>query len=199
MTRHECFEFLAPKITNQLIVGSLSGQRVEWGHLSQHEGNLLVASMGNALGIGLGLALVLPHRKVVVLESDGSVLLSLYNLPTLANQNPPNLTVLVFDNEVYSGTRISQPSATAGKTDLESVARGAGIDYAVTVREFDIFKQEAAAALETNQLRFIVCKVDPTMMHRGIQRPTEDQQEHKYRFVRYLEKTEGKPIFLGRG
>ncbi len=199
MTRYECFEFLAPLITSQLVVGSLSGQRVEWGHLSQHEGNLLVASMGNALGIGLGLALVLPHRKVIVLESDGSLLLSLYNLPTLANLNPPNLVAFVFDNEVYSGTRISQPSATAGKTDLAAVARGAGIERTLTVCDLETFKQEAPQALAENVLRFIVCKVDPTVVHREIQRPTIDQQEHKYRFVRYLGKTEGRQIFLGRG
>lgn len=199
MTRYECFEFLAPLITSQLVVGSLSGQRVEWGHLSKHEGNLLVASMGNALGIALGLALVLPHRKVIVLESDGSLLLSLYNLPTLANQNPANLAAFVFDNEVYSGSKISLPTATAGKTDLEAMARGAGIDYAVTVRDLESFKREAKAALEENTLRFVVCKVEATVQHRGIQRTTIDLLEHKYQFVRYLERTEGKPIFLGRG
>ncbi len=199
MKRYDCFEFLAPKITNQLVVGSLSGQRVEWGHLSRHEGNLLVASMGAALGIGVGLSLVLPHRKVIVLESDGSLLLSLYNLPTLGNLNPSNLVVFVFDNEVYSGTRISQPSATAGRTDLAAVARDCGIERAVTVRDLDSFKKEATQALEENVLRFVVCKVDKTTGHRQIQRPTEDLWEHKYRFVRYLEKTEGKEIFLGRG
>lgn len=199
MKRYDCFEFLAPKITNQLVIGSLSGQRVEWGHLSRHEGNLLVASMGAALGIGVGLSLVLPHRKVIVLESDGSLLLSLYNLPTLGNLNPSNLVVLVFDNEVYSGTRISQPSATAGKTDLAAVARDCGIERAVTVRDLASFKKEATQALEENVLRFVVCKVDKTTGHRQIQRPTEDLWEHKYRFVRYLEKTEGKEIFLGRG
>ncbi|MDP6560520.1 MAG: hypothetical protein QF619_10455 [Candidatus Binatia bacterium] len=55
---------------------------------------------------------------VIVLESDGSLLLSFFNLPTLANFNPANLAVFVFDNQAYSGTRISHPSATAGKTDL---------------------------------------------------------------------------------
>lgn len=199
MKRYDCFEFLAPKITDQLVVGSLSGQRVEWGHLSRHEGNLLVASMGAALGIGVGLSLALPHRKVIVLESDGSLLLSLYNLPTLGNLNPSNLVVFVFDNEVYSGTRISQPSATAGRTDLAAVARDCGIERAVTVRDLDSFKKEATQALEENVLRFVVCKVDKTTGHRQIQRPTEDLWEHKYRFVRYLEKTEGKEIFLGRG
>ena len=199
MKRSECFEFLAPLIKDQLVIGSLSGQRVEWGDRCQHEGNLLVASMGAALGIGIGLAVVLPHRKVIVLESDGSALLSLYNLPTLGNLNPPNLAVFIFDNEVYSGTRISEPSATAGKTDLAAVARGCGIEQATTVRELESFKREATKGLQENILRFIVCKVDKTTGHRQIQRPTEDLWEHKYRFVRYLERTEGKQIFFGRG
>jgi len=199
MKRSECFEFLAPLINDQLVIGSLSGQRVEWGDRCQHEGNLLVASMGAALGIGIGLAMVLPNRKVIVLESDGSMLLSLYNLPTVGNINPPNLVVFVFDNEVYSGTRISEPSATAGKTDLAGVARSCGIEHAMTVRDLESFKRESTKALEENVLRLVVCKVDKTTGHRQIERPTEDLWEHKYRFVRYLERTEGKKIFFGRG
>src|SRR6516162_3872247 len=115
MKRSECFEFLAPLINDQLVIGSLSGQRVEWGDRCQHEGNLLVASMGAALGIGIGLAMVLPHRKVIVLESDGSMLLSLYNLPTLGNINPPNLAVFVFDNEVYSERGSASRARQEGK------------------------------------------------------------------------------------
>ncbi len=199
MKRYECFEFLAPLIKDELVIGSLSGQRVEWGHRSRHDGNLLVACMGAALGIGIGLALVLPHRKVLVLESDGSTLLSLYNLPTLGNLNPSNLAVFVFDNEIYSGTRISEPSATAGKTDLAAVAQDCGIELATTVRDLDSFQREAKAALEQSGLRFVVCKVDPTTEHRQIRRSTEDSLEHKYRFVRYLERTEGREIFKGRG
>jgi sulfopyruvate decarboxylase subunit beta len=199
MNRYECFEALVPLIKDQLVVGSLSGQRVEWGSISQHEGNLLVAAMGAALGVGIGLSLVLPKRKVIALESDGSLLLSLYNLPTLGNLNPPNLAVFVFDNEVYSGTRISEPSATAGKTDLARVAQSCGIEHATTVRDLESFKREAAKAMEENVLRFVVCKVDQTTGHRQIQRPNEDLWEHKYRFVRYLERTEGKEIFKGRG
>lgn len=199
MKRYECFQFLAPLIKDQLIVGSLSGQRVEWGHLCQHDGNLLITAMGAALGIGMGLSLVLPHRKVLVLESDGSMLLSLYNLPTLGNLNPSNLAVFVFDNEIYSGTRISEPSATAGKTDLAAVARDCGIQQTATIRDLESFQCEARAALEETGLRFVVCKVDPTTEHRQIDRTNEDLAEHKYRFVRYLERTEGKRIFLGRG
>src|SRR2546426_259169 len=97
---------LAAKMTDQLVVTSQSGQRIEWSHLSHHEGNLLVGMMGCAVGVGMGLALALPHRKIIVLDSDGSVLLSLFNLPTLGNLQPKNLVIYVFDNGVYSGSRI---------------------------------------------------------------------------------------------
>jgi thiamine pyrophosphate-dependent acetolactate synthase large subunit-like protein len=199
MQRYECLEQLAPLITDQLVVTSLSGQRVEWGHLSQHEGNLLLGSMGNALAVGLGLALALPQRKVIVLESDGSLLLSLFNLPTVANMNPANLTVFVFDNQAYSGTKISEPTATAGKTDLASMAKSAGIEHAVTVREVAVFKQEAEAAMREHGLRFVVAKVEESRGHRNIQRTNVDLLESKYRFVRYLEQSGGKAIFRGRG
>ncbi|MBI3058260.1 MAG: hypothetical protein HYY81_02965 [Deltaproteobacteria bacterium] len=50
MNRYDCFELLAPLIKDQMVIGSLSGQRVEWGHLCPYEGNLLVASMGQPWG-----------------------------------------------------------------------------------------------------------------------------------------------------
>jgi thiamine pyrophosphate-dependent acetolactate synthase large subunit-like protein len=200
MIRRDCLELLAGKMTDQLVVTSQSGQRIEWSHLSQHEGNLLVGMMGCAIGVGLGLALALPHRKVIVLDSDGSVLLSLFNLATLGNLRPKNLIVYVFDNGVYSGSRISYPTATAGNTDLETMARGAGIQKALTIRDIETFKKAGLEALEQNELAFIVCKVEESLVHREIPRPTIDLAENKYTFVRYLERTEGKPApFIGRG
>jgi sulfopyruvate decarboxylase subunit beta len=200
MIRYECLELLAPRMTDQLVVTSQSGQRIEWSHLSQHEGNLLVGMMGCAVGIGIGLALALPHRKVIALDSDGSVLLSLFNLPTLGNLQPRNLVVYVFDNGVYSGSRISYPTATAGNTDLEAMAKGAGIKNAMTIRELEHFRQDGLAALERNELGFFICKVEESLLHREIPRPAIDLAENKYRFVRYLERTEKKTIpFIGRG
>ncbi|HWP58646.1 MAG TPA: thiamine pyrophosphate-dependent enzyme [Candidatus Acidoferrales bacterium] len=200
MIRYECLELLAARITDQLVVTSQSGQRIEWSHLSRHEGNLLVGMMGCAVGVGMGLALALPHRKVIVLDSDGSVLLSLFNLATLGNLQPKNLVVYVFDNGCYSGSRISYPTATAGNTDLEAVARGAGIASATTIRDIERFKKDGLAALEQDRLGFIVCKVEESLLHREIPRPTTDLAENKYAFVRYLERTEKRPIrFIGRG
>ena len=199
MIRYDCLKLLAPRITDQLVVTSLSGQKIEWASLSKHPGNLLVGTMGTALGVGIGLAIGLPRRKVIVLESDGSVLLSLFNLATLANLDPQNLIILVFDNQVYSGTRISEPTATAGKTDLAMMARGAGIEQATTVRDLEAFQREMDAALDGTQLQFILCKVEESVAHREITRTDLDPMENKYQFVRYLERSEGRAIFRGRG
>ena len=200
MTRYECLQLLAPGITDHLIVTSQSGQKIEWGSLSHHEGNLLLGEMGAALSVGAGLAVALPHRKVIVLESDGSVLLSLSSLATVANLGIHNMAVFVFDNETYSGTRISEPTATRGKTDLEQVARGAGIEESFTVRRVEDFEKHATAAIEGKRLSFVVCKVQESLLHRDIPRPDVDLMENKYRFVRYLQSTEGKLApFIGRG
>jgi len=199
MIRYDCLKLLAPGITDQLVVTSLSGQKIEWASLSQHPGNLLVGTMGTALGVGIGLAIGLPQRKVIVLESDGSMLLSLFNLPTLANLDAKNLNVFVFDNQVYSGTRISEPTATAGKTDLAMMAHGAGIEHAVTVASLPEFQAEMEARLNGEGLKFVVCKVEESVRHREILRTDLDPLENKYQFVRYLERTEDRAIFRGRG
>ena len=200
MIRHQCLELLAAKMTDQLVVTSQSGQRIEWSHLSRHEGSLLVGMMGCAVGVATGLALALPHRKVLALDSDGSVLLSLFNLATLGNLRPKNLVIYVFDNGVYSGSRISYPTATAGNTDLAAMARGAGIGNAHTISDLEDFKMKGIEALTQNELTFFVCKVEESLMHREIPRPNTDLAENKYTFVRYLERTEGKVIpFVGRG
>jgi sulfopyruvate decarboxylase subunit beta len=200
MIRYECLQLLLPLMTDHLVVTSQSGQRIEWGHLSKRDGNLLLGEMGCALSVAAGIALALPHRKVVVLESDGSILLSLSTLATIANLDIHNLSVFVFDNQAYSGTRISEPSATGGKTDLEQVARGAGIEATATVRDLDHFKTQAIPALAGEALSFTVCKVQESLIHRDIPRPDIDLLENKYRFIRYLQETEGKPApFVGRG
>jgi hypothetical protein len=127
MIRYDCLELLAPRITNHLVVTSLSGQKNRMGKP--------VATSGQLFGWNDGYGARRRHRigsrstapKVIVLESDGSMLLSLFNLPTLANLDPENLKVFVFDNQVYSGTRISEPTATAGKNRPRQ--NGAGRRY----------------------------------------------------------------------
>ena len=79
------------------------------------------------------------------------------------------------------------------------MARGAGIEHAVTVASLTEFRAEMEAALSADGLKFIVCKVEESVRHREIVRTDLDPLENKYQFVRYLERTEGRAIFRGRG
>ena len=88
------------------------------------------------------------------------------------------MKVFVFDNGAYSGTRISYPTATAGKTDLAGMARAAGINHAGTVRDIEGFKQEGIEPLNEDTLRFVVCKVEESLEHRKIPRPNFDPFEN---------------------
>jgi len=96
------------------------------------------------------------------------------------------------------GERFGVPmlTATACKTELEMTAKGTGIEHAITVRNTAAFEKEIVVGLRTEGLRFIVAKVEETLDHRKMTRPNFDLLENKYRFVRYLERTKGKAIFL---
>ena len=91
-----------------------------------------IGAMGQAAPFALGLALAQPQRRVLLFTGDGDMLMSLGMLAVVANQAPPNLAIAVLDNETYVETG-GQPTATAGPTDLELMARGAGITTTVTV------------------------------------------------------------------
>jgi sulfopyruvate decarboxylase subunit beta len=79
------------------------------------------------------------------------------------------------------------------------MARGAGIEHAVTVATLPEFQAEMEAALNGEGLKFVVSKVEESVRHREILRTDLDPLENKYQFVRYLERSEGRAIFRGRG
>jgi thiamine pyrophosphate-dependent acetolactate synthase large subunit-like protein len=195
LERIDCLKLLAPMITDELVAIGIAGVNWEWRFLSKHEGNMTIGTLGHTLAAGTGMALSLPHRRVIVLESDGSSLADLPCLTTIGTYRPENLKVFVFDNELYSGSRISDPSATAYNTDLEQMARGAGIPTTATVRDVESFGEQARLAFSQPGVRYVVAKVGEGAAARKLPRPREDYLETKYRFVRYIERTEGKTIF----
>jgi len=188
MKRLECLSLLGPLIKDDdLVVTTLGWVAGEWFAVRHKESNLYQVNMGMCTPLCLGLALVLPHRRVVAIESDGSVLLNLGAMTTLANKRPPNLTVIVFDNQCYMATG-GLPTATAGVTDLAAMANGAGIENSYSVSSLNGFEREARAALQRKGLSYIVAKVEAA----GQRMSTDmDGKEGKYRFVRYIERTEG--------
>src|SRR5690349_4784005 len=119
-------------LDDQLVVTNVARSGFEWHALCPREGNLYTMGMGLVTPLCLGLALALPHRRVLAIDGDGSLLLNLGVLATMANAGPPNLVSFVFDNASYASTG-GLPTHTAGKTDLAATARGAGIAQACAV------------------------------------------------------------------
>jgi sulfopyruvate decarboxylase subunit beta len=187
MTRYECLSVLAPLLKDEdLVVTTLGWVAGEWFALRPKESNLYQINMGMCTPLCLGLALVLPRRRVIGLESDGSVLLNLSSIATMANKRPPNLTVIVFDNQCYMATG-GLPTATAGPTDLAGIAKAAGIEHSYSVSSVREFEDQARATLDRRSPSYIVAKVEAV----GKRMTTDmDGKEGKYRFVRYIEKSE---------
>src|SRR5262249_28954019 len=124
MRRFDCMQALAPMLTDQLVVTNVARTGFETKMAMPREGNLYTMGMGLVTPVVLGLALSLPHRGIIALDGDGSILLNLGTLSTVGNYAPSNLISIIFDNESYASTR-GLPTATAGKTKLHGMAQSA--------------------------------------------------------------------------
>ena len=111
---------------DMVVVSSLGNPTWDVASVGDHALNFnFIGAMGQAGPFALGLAMARPEKRIVLFVGDGELLMSLGVLATIANQAPANLAVVALDNESYVETG-SQPSATAGPTDLEAVARACG-------------------------------------------------------------------------
>ena len=112
---------------NLLAVSSLGSATWDLTAAGEDARNFrFIGAMGQAGPFALGLAIAQPDKRIVLFAGDGELLMGLGMLATIANQAPSNLAIVVLDNESYVETG-GQPTATAGPTDLEAVARGCGI------------------------------------------------------------------------
>jgi sulfopyruvate decarboxylase subunit beta len=185
MKRAKCIEAIYSELQDKLVVtimGACAQELYDLGHCENFF--YLEHAMGLASSIGLGLALSLPHEKVVVMDGDGSVLMNLGTLTTLARYRPPNLTHIIFDNGSLLSTGGFASHTTAGITDLAAIARGAGIkNVALVSTPFD-FIEATADAFERNELSVIVAKVEavgPDHYGMDLKLP-----ENAFRFERYI-------------
>ena len=187
MKRIDCLKALAEVAGDALVVTSAGGNTAEWNACRPSDGNIRTRTLGLTSSVALGMALGLPGRKVIALDGDGSLLMNLCALPTIARKNPPNLIHIVFDNRAYESSG-EIGTATASGTDLVGLARSAGIKNALWVSSVDEFKQAVAEAVRGNTLTFIGAKVE--LFRSEVPPYPIDEVENKYRFIRYVEKTE---------
>ncbi len=163
------------------IMGAVAAELQSIGHRPNFF--YLQHAMGLAPSMGLGIALARPHLRVVVFDGDGSVLMNLGGLTTLARYRPRNLVHVVFDNESLLSVG-GFPTATATGSDLAAIASAAGIPNTMTARSIDEFKDAFEAVLGTDDLSTIVAKVQAT----GPSRFVTDLGllENRFQFARWL-------------
>jgi sulfopyruvate decarboxylase subunit beta len=199
LDRYEALVRLAAHLPKDALVMStyIGAVSFEWGAITEeHPQTAQLGQMGDVIGMAVGLALALPHRRVACIDGDGSVLMELGQLVVMGQEAPANLAVFVIDNGVYesigSGPSGPRATATAGKTDLAAIARGCGVPHTVDVSTPEALEREIGLAFSESGCRFINVRTRPG--HARVPPRQSDGFENKYRFVRYVEKLEGKQI-----
>jgi sulfopyruvate decarboxylase subunit beta len=185
MLRLDCLRAIYSDLENCLVVtimGALPAELQSLGHRPNFF--YLQHAMGLASSTGLGLALSLPQQRVVVLDGDGSLLMNLGSLSTLARYKPKNLLHVVFDNESLLSVG-GFPTATSTGTDLEAIARAAGIPKTSTVSTVEDFATVVRQAISSDGLQTIVAKVEAT----GPKAFVTDLGllENRFQFRRYIQ------------
>src|SRR5688572_31105223 len=141
MKRFECLQAIAPLIKNELFVTTAGGATAEWNGVHPSDGNIQVKTLGLCSSIGLGVAIALPKRKVVVFDGDGALWMNLGSLATIGLHQPKNLVHICWDNKQYESSGGEPTATTAGNIDFTGVARNAGIKSARAASTVDELKE----------------------------------------------------------
>ena len=185
MLRAEALEALYPDLERHIVVtimGAVAAELFTLGH--RHNFFYLEHAMGLASSMGLGIAMVMPQHKVIVIDGDGSLLMNLGTLSTMARYRPGNLLHIVFDNESLLSVG-GFPTATSTGTDLAGIARASGVPNVLEADTIESLTTGVKDALAGNTLTTIVSKVEavgPKVFHMDL-----PLLENRFQFMRYLE------------
>jgi sulfopyruvate decarboxylase subunit beta len=185
MLRIDALETIYPELEKHIVVtimGAVAAELYTLGH--RHSFFYLEHAMGLASSMGLGIALAMPKHKVIVIDGDGSLLMNLGTLSTMARYKPGNLLQIVFDNESLLSVG-GFPTATATGTDLAGVARASGIPSVVEADTRESLGSAVREALAGDTLTTIVSKVEaigPKTFHMDL-----PLLENRFQFKRALE------------
>jgi thiamine pyrophosphate-dependent acetolactate synthase large subunit-like protein len=152
MNRFDITSRLVGRLTHEeAVIGGIGNTNFDlWAAGHRPQNFYMLGSMGLAFPIALGVALAQPERRVFALEGDGSLLMQLGTLSTIAALKPKNLVMIVMDNGIYQITG-SQPTPAAGIADIVAIAAGSGLArsaWAADEEDFDRLVDEAMSATE---------------------------------------------------
>ena len=185
MTRLDALRAVYDRLGDSAVVTIMGAVAAELQSLGHRQNFFyLQHAMGLASSVGLGIALSKPGVPVVVFDGDGSVLMNLGGLSTLARYRPKNLIHVVFDNESLLSVG-GFPTATGTCTRLAEVAAAAGVPRTACATSLDEFVDAFAAAQSAGDLTTLVAKVEAV----GPAAFVTDLGllENRFQFQRYLQ------------
>lgn len=194
MKFRECFEYIAGRWTNELIVTSAGNSSEMWWEITQDTERVfyLEASMSLASLFASGLALGLPGKNVWVFSGDGAFCMNPGMLMVERQMNLSNLTHFLVSNRCYGSTyEVNLPNASSN--DYAAMARASGLERVYTFNTMDALKNEFDIAVLEPGHTFIVLEVEP--VGKKLKEPPMDGPEMKYRFGRYVERLAGVRLF----
>src|SRR4051812_4868334 len=190
MLRIEALQAIYPQLEQCVVVtimGAVSAELQSLGHRPNFF--YLQHAMGLASSLGLGIALSRPELKVVVFDGDGSILMNLGALTTLARYRPPNLLHIVFDNESLLSVG-GFPTATSTGSDIAGMAAAAGVPRTARVDTLPAFTAAVDEALAAGELTTLVAKVGAAGPR--VFQPALPLRENRSQFARTLRDFKGR-------
>lgn len=198
MKRYDCLKIVAEEMADALVVTTVGGAAAEWNTIRPSEGNLRCRTLGLVSSISMGLALALPKRRIIGIDGDGALLMNACGLATLAWRSPANLTLLLFDNGIYEASGLRPTATTSAGTDLIAMAKAAGVKNASWAASVDNYRDELRQAKARGALTMIGAKTESGMEYfktwRELPAFEYNEVENVYRFMRHIEKVEGKRV-----
>jgi thiamine pyrophosphate-dependent acetolactate synthase large subunit-like protein len=161
MNRFDLTSKLVAKLKHEeAVIGGIGNTNFDlWAAGHRPQNFYMLGSMGLAFPIALGVALAQPERRVFALEGDGSLLMQLGCLTTIATHAPRNLTLIVMDNGIYQITG-AQPTPAATTADIVAVAQGCGLANASWAADEDDFERLVEQSLSATTPMLIAARID---------------------------------------
>jgi thiamine pyrophosphate-dependent acetolactate synthase large subunit-like protein len=161
MNRFDLTSRLVAKLKKEeAVIGGIGNTNFDlWAAGHRPQNFYMLGSMGLAFPIALGVALAQPNRRVFALEGDGSLLMQLGCLSTIATLRPKNLSMIVMDNGIYQITG-AQPTPAAAATDLIAVAIGCGLTNSTWAADEEDFDRLIDQSLTASEPMLIGVRID---------------------------------------
>jgi len=164
----------------EAVIGGIGNTNFDlWAAGQRPQNFYMLGSMGLAFPIALGVAIAQPQRRVIALEGDGSLLMQLGCLSTIASF-PSNLTLILMDNGIYQITG-GRPTPAAARSDVVAIAQDCGLAASAWAEDEEDFVRRSAAAVAADKPTLIAVRIDDSP---GVGKPVRDPAQIRERFKR---------------